>query len=480
MANEAAPVLKLMQENSCDMLDIKFTDVPGTWQHVSLPITEVNDDLFLKGTGFDGSSIRGFQLINESDMLLALDVGTASVDPFVERTVSIIADVRDPVTGSDYSRDPRFVARKAERCLKNSGVGDVSYWGPEIEFFIFDSVRYDQSASGAFYFVESEEGIWNAGREFALDHTGSRFSPNLGHKPRHKEGYFPVAPVDTYTDIRNECVREMAGFGIEVEKHHHEVATGGQGEIDMRYDSLLSMADKVMAYKYVVKNVAKSRGKTATFMPKPLFNDNGSGMHTHQSIWKDGEPLFAGDGYAGLSKLGLSYIGGLLHHGPALMALLAPNSNSYKRLIPGFEAPTILVLSARNRSATARIPMYFDEPRAKRVEFRPPDPSCNPYLAFSAMLMAGLDGIERGLDPGDPLDVDLYDLSAAEVAKLRQIPANLEDALAALEDDHDFLTKGDVFTEDMLESWIEFKRETQVDEIRIRPHPYEFFLTFDA
>jgi len=475
MANEAAHVLQMMKDNNCDHLDIKFTDVPGTWQHLGLPINEVNDDLFVKGTGFDGSSIRGFQVINESDMLLVPDASTATADPFIERTVSIIADVRDPVAEGDYSRDPRYIARKAEKHLKASGVGDVSYWGPEIEFFIFDSVRFDQTAHSSYYYVDSEEGIWNSGNEKALDG-----GMNLGYRPRHKQGYFPAPPLDTQTSIRNECVREMQKFGIVVEKHHHEVATGGQGEIDMRYDSLLKMADNVMAYKYVVRNVARCHGKVATFMPKPLFGDNGTGMHTHQSIWKAGDPLFAGDKYAGFSELGLNYVGGLLHHGRALMALLAPTSNSYKRLVPGFEAPTILALSARNRSAAARIPMYFSDRKAKRIEFRPPDPSCNPYLAFSAMLMAGLDGIEKGLDPGQPLDADLYELPAREVAKLRQVPSSLEAALAALEEDHDFLTKGGVFTEDMLEAWIQFKRETEVDALRLRPHPYEFYLSFDA
>ena len=476
MAKEADPVLKLMKDNDCDELDIKFTDVPGTWQHVTLPIGEVDDALFTRGTGFDGSSIRGFQVINESDMLLIPDPATVVVDPFMHRTASIVADVRDTMTGEAYPRDPRYVAQKAEQYLRDSGIGDVSFWGPELEFFIFDSVRFGQTANTGFYEVDSEEGIWRSGESLTLDEGG----PNLGMKPRYKGGYFPVPPVDTFTDIRSECAREMARYGIIVEKHHHEVATAGQGEIDMRFDELLKMADNVLAYKYVVKNVAGRYGKVATFMPKPLFGDNGTGMHVHQSIWKGGDPLFAGDGYAGFSELGLHYVGGLLAHAPALMAFLAPTSNSYKRLVPGFEAPTILALSARNRSAAARIPMYFSEPKTKRVEFRPPDPTANPYLAFSAMLMAGLDGIRNKTDPGAPVDEDLYTLPAAELAKLRQVPGSLAEALNALEADHDFLTEGGVFTKDLIEGHIAFKRETEVDEIRLRPHPYEFHLTFDA
>ena len=476
MAKEADPVLKLMKDNDCDQLDIKFTDVPGTWQHVTLPINEVDDALFTRGTGFDGSSIRGFQVINESDMLLVPDPSTVVVDPFIEGTVSIVADVRDPLTGEAYPKDPRFVAQKAERYLKDSGIGDRSYWGPELEFFIFDSVRFGQTANTGFYEVDSEEGIWRSGEEFTLMGDG----PNLGMKPRHKEGYFPVPPVDTFTDIRNECVRLMTRYGIVVEKHHHEVATAGQGEIDMRYDELLKMADNVMAYKYVLKNVAARHGKVATFMPKPLLGDNGTGMHVHQSVWSGDTPLFAGDGYAGFSELGLHYVGGLLAHAPALMAIVAPTSNSYKRLVPGFEAPTILALSARNRSAAARIPMYFPDPKAKRVEFRPPDPTANPYLAFAAMLMAGLDGIQNKTDPGAPVDQDLYAMPEEELAKLRQVPGSLDESLRALEADHDFLTKGGVFTEDLIEAHISFKRETEVDAIRLRPHPYEFYLSFDA
>ena len=473
---ESDPVLQLMRDNGCDHLDIKFTDVPGTWQHVTLPINEVDDALFQRGTGFDGSSIRGFQVINESDMLLVPDAATATVDPFVSGTVSVIATVRDPITSESYSRDPRNVALKAEAYLRETGVGDVSFWGPEAEFFVFDSVRFEQTANRALYEIDSEEGIWRSGAERNLMGTG----PNLGMKPRHKEGYFPAAPVDTFTDMRNEMVREMQKFGMVIEKHHHEVATAGQGEIDIRFDELVKTADAIMAYKYVVKNVARRHGKVATFMAKPLFGDNGTGMHCHQSIWKDGVPLFAGDEYAGLSELALNYIGGLIAHGSALMALLAPTSNSYKRLVPGFEAPTILAMSARNRSAAARVPMYFPDPKAKRVEFRPPDPSCNPYLAFAAMLMAGLDGVERKLSPGDPLDANLYELPADELAKLKQVPGSLEESLNALEADNDFLLRGGVFTPDLIEAYVSFKRENEVDAIRLRPHPYEFFLSFDA
>jgi len=468
-------VLKLMKDNDCDILDLKFIDVPGTWQHVALPIAEVNDALFEKGTGFDGSSVRGFQTIDESDMLLLPHAETAKVDPFMEKTVSIIADIRDPLTNSNYSRDPRYITIKAEQYLKDSGVGDTSYWGPELEFFVFDSVQFFQKENEAYFKVDSDEGIWNSGSETMIDG-----GPNIGQRPGYKGGYFPASPIDTMHDLRGEMTRIMIDLGIEIEKHHHEVATGGQGEIDLRYDSMLSMADKVMRYKYVVKNVAQSWGKVATFMPKPLFNDNGTGMHTHQSIWKDGKPLFAGKEYAGLSKMALNYIGGIIKHGRALMGLCAPTSNSYKRLVPGFEAPTILALSARNRSAACRVPMYFDNPAAKRVEFRSADPTCNPYLAFPAMLMAGLDGIENGYDPGEALENDLFELSSEEQAKLKQVPGSIEAALDALEEDHDFLLKGDVFTSDLLEAFISHKRETEVDEVRTRPHPWEYFLTFNA
>lgn len=473
--SNVSSVLKLMKDNDCDILDLKFIDVPGTWQHVALPMSEVNDALFEKGTGFDGSSVRGFQTIDESDMLLLPHAETAKVDPFMEKTVSIIADIRDPLTNGNYTRDPRYITIKAEQYLKDSGVGDTSYWGPELEFFVFDSVQFFQKENEAYFKVDSDEGIWNSGSETMIDG-----GPNIGQRPGYKGGYFPASPIDTMHDMRGEMTRIMIDLGIEIEKHHHEVATGGQGEIDLRYDTMLSMADKVMRYKYVVKNVAQSWGKVATFMPKPLFNDNGTGMHTHQSIWKNGKPLFAGKEYAGLSKMALNYIGGIIKHGRALMGLCAPTSNSYKRLVPGFEAPTILALSARNRSAACRVPMYFDNPAAKRVEFRSADPTCNPYLAFPAMLMAGLDGIENGYDPGEALEDDLFELSNEEQAKLKQVPGSIEGALDALEEDHDFLLKGDVFTSDLLEAFISYKRETEVDEVRTRPHPWEYFLTFNS
>ena len=477
MANESASVIKLMKENGCDILDIKFTDLPGTWQHVAVPTSEVTDDLFTKGTGFDGSSIRGFQSIEESDMLLVPDAKTIAVDPFQDGTVTVIADIRDPKTGKDYSRDPRNIAKKAAAHLKSSGVGDISYWGPEVEFFIFDSIKFSYGANHGYHEVDSDEGIWNSGEDSMLD----GFTLNTGMRPRHKEGYFPVSPVDTLHDMRSEMVRILVdNFGIPVEKHHHEVATAGQGEIDIVFDELLKTADSVMAYKYIVKNVAKRHGKVATFMPKPIFNDNGTGMHTHQSIWKNGKTLMAGNEYAGLSKLALNYIGGLIKHGKSLMALAAPTTNSYKRLTPGFEAPTILALSARNRSAACRIPVYFDNPKAKRVEFRSADATCNPYLTFSAMLMAGLDGIKNGYLPGDPLEEDLFELSSEELSKFPQVPGSLEEALNSLENDHDYLLEGNVFTEDVIESWIDFKRENDVVPIQLRPHPYDFYLSFDA
>ncbi|MBI64129.1 MAG: type I glutamate--ammonia ligase [Chloroflexi bacterium] len=477
MANESASVIKLMKENGCDILDIKFTDLPGTWQHVAVPTSEVTDDLFTKGTGFDGSSIRGFQSIEESDMLLVPDAKTIAVDPFQDGTVTVIADIRDPKTGEDYSRDPRNIAKKAAAHLKSSGVGDISYWGPEVEFFIFDSIKFSYGANHGYHEVDSDEGIWNSGEDSMLD----GFTLNTGMRPRHKEGYFPVSPVDTLHDMRSEMVRILVNdFGIPVEKHHHEVATAGQGEIDIVFDELLKTADSVMAYKYIVKNVAKRHGKVATFMPKPIFNDNGTGMHTHQSIWKNGKTLMAGNEYAGLSKLALNYIGGLIKHGKSLMALAAPTTNSYKRLTPGFEAPTILALSARNRSAACRIPVYFDNPKAKRVEFRSADATCNPYLTFSAMLMAGLDGIKNGYLPGEPLEEDLFELSSEELSKFPQVPGSLDEALNSLENDHDYLLEGNVFTKDVIESWIDYKRENDVVPIQLRPHPYEFYLSFDA
>ena len=470
-------VIKLIRDEGIEIIDLKFTDLPGTLQHVGVPPNEVTEDLFANGTGFDGSSIRGFQTIDESDMLLVPDPNTAVIDPVYNiKTLSLLCNIRDPLTGSAYTRDPRYVAQKAEAYLSSSDIGDTSYWGPEAEFFIFDSARFDQDAHSAHYIVDSDEGIWNSSNTYQLDGK----TLNKGYRPRHKGGYFPVPPVDTLSDIRSEMVIEMQKFGMVIEKQHHEVATAGQGEIDIVYDTLTKTADNIMIYKYLVKNVAARHGKTATFMPKPLFGDNGTGMHTHQSIWKDGANIFWGDGYAHMSDTMKYYIGGLLRHAPALLAFAAPTTNSYRRLVPGFEAPVNLAYSARNRSACCRIPVYFDTPPAKRIEFRCPDPTANPYFAFSAMLLAGIDGIRNQIDPGDPLDVDLYDLSPEEAANVQQVPGSLEEVLDALEADHEFLLTGDVFTSDLIETWLDYKRTNEVDEMRLRPHPYEFFLYYDA
>lgn len=464
-------VLTFAQENNAVMVDLKFIDFPGIWQNFSIPVCELEEATFEDGLGFDGSSIRGWQAINASDMLIIPDPATAIMDPFRKHpTLSIICNIVDPITKEPYTRDPRYIAQKAIQYLKSTGLGDTAYFGPEAEFFIFDDIRYDQNAHSGYYFVDSKEGIWNSGREEG---------PNLGYKPRHKEGYFPVPPTDSLEDIRTEMVTIMQQCGIHIECQHHEVATGGQGEIDMRYAPMVKQADDLMLFKYIIKNVAASHGKTATFMPKPLFEDNGSGMHTHMSIWKDGEPCFAGNGYAGLSDMALHYIGGVLKHARALAALTNPTTNSYKRLVPGFEAPVNLAYSARNRSASVRIPMYSPSPKAKRVEVRFPDPSCNPYLAFSAMLMAGLDGIENKIDPGEPFDKDLYDLPPEELARVPQMPGSLDEAIDSLEKDHAFLLKGNVFTEDALETWMAYKRENEVDALRLRPHPYEFFMYYD-
>ncbi len=467
----AKEVLEFSKKHKVVMVDFKFVDLPGTWQHFTFPIEELTDNVFTEGSGLDGSSIRGWQAINNSDMMAVPDPDTAVLDPFTAvPTLSMICNVVDPITRETYSRDPRYVAQKAETYLKSTKIGDISYWGPEAEFFIFDSARFDQNSHSGYYFIDSDEGIWNSGKE----------GVNLGHKPRHKEGYYPVAPVDTQMDIRSEMCIEMQKMGIMVEKQHHEVATAGQAEIDLRYDSLVNMADKMMMYKYIIKNVARRHGKTVTFMPKPLFGDNGSGMHTHQSIWKEGKPLFAGKEYAGISQLCLWYIGGVLKHALALAAITNPTTNSYKRLTPGFEAPVNLAYSSRNRSAGIRIPMYTPNPKAKRIEVRFPDPACNPYYAFAAMLMAGLDGIENKIDPGQPVDKDMYDLEPHEVAKIKQMPASLEESLRNLEKDHAFLLKGNVFTKDVIDMWLSYKREKEVDQVRIRPHPYEFFLYYDV
>jgi len=464
-------VLEYVKKHKVQIVDLKFVDLIGTWQHFSIPTNELTEDLFKDGSGLDGSSIRGWKAINNSDMLVVPDPATACLDPFCAvPTLSLIGNVVDPITRETYDRDPRYVAQKAEKYLQSTKIGDTSYWGPEAEFFIFDQARYDQNGHSGYYFIDSEEGVWNMGQE----------GHNLGGKIRQKEGYFPVAPTDTQMDIRSEMILEMEKAGIQIEKHHHEVATAGQAEIDIRFDSLVRTADKMMMYKYIVKNVARRHGKTATFMPKPIFGDNGSGMHSHQSIWKDGKPLFAGKEYAGVSQMCLHYIGGILKHAPALAAFTNPTTNSYKRLTPGFEAPVLLAYSSRNRSAGIRIPMYSPSPKAKRIEVRFPDPAANPYLAFSAMLMAGLDGIENKINPGEPAEKDLYDLDAKEAAKIRTMPGSLDEALINLEKDHQFLLKGGVFSKDLIEAWIGYKRTKEVDTMRLRPHPYEFYLYYDV
>ncbi len=467
-----AEVLSLLEDEGVEIVDFRFCDLPGLMQHFSMPTHELTEDVFEDGLGFDGSSIRGFQEIQESDMILVPDPNTALIDPFrAHRTLNINCFVRDPVTGESYSRDPRYVAKKAEDYLITTGLADTCYFGPEAEFFIFDDVRFHQDQHSASYSVDSIEAAWN---------TAKDEGPNLGYKIRYKEGYFPVPPMDQFQDLRSEMILTLERLGVEVEIQHHEVGTAGQAEIDMRFDTLLRMADKLMLYKYVVKNVAAAAGKTATFMPKPLFQDNGSGMHCHQSLWKGGEPLFFSEtGYAGLSDMARWYIGGLLSHAAAILAFAAPTTNSYKRLVPGYEAPVNLVYSQRNRSASVRIPLYSKSPKAKRLEFRCPDPSCNPYLAFAAMLMAGLDGIQNRTEPPDPVDKDLYDLPPEELAKVPQVPSSLDESLLALEADNDFLKAGGVFTDDLLETWIEFKRLNEIDAVRLRPHPWEFQLYYD-
>ncbi|GIW77044.1 MAG: glutamine synthetase [Phycisphaerae bacterium] len=466
-----ADVLKLIEEKKIQFIDLRFMDFPGLWQHTTLPISELTEESFEHGFGFDGSSIRGWQAINESDMLLIPVAHTARVDPFLTHpSLSIICDVRDPITKKEYSRDPRSIARKCIEYLKYESIADTAYFGPELEFFIFDHVWYDQGINFAKYHVGSREGIWGRGQES---------ESNLGYQVRLKEGYFPCPPMDTMQNIRSEMVTELIKMGIPIEAHHHEVATGGQCEIDMRYQDLVTMADNVMMYKYIAKNVAARHGKVVTFMPKPLFQDNGSGMHVHFSLWKGDKPLFAGNRYAGLSEMGLHAIGGILKHAPALCALCNPTTNSYKRLVPGYEAPVNLCYSSRNRSAAIRIPMYSEKPQTKRLEFRCPDSSCNPYLAFSAITMAAIDGIRNRMDPGEPVDKNLYELTPEEIAQIGSAPASLEEALDALEQDHDFLLEGDVFTADVIHYWIKYKRENEVDAIRVRPHPYEFCMYFD-
>jgi glutamine synthetase len=465
-------VLKFIKSKGIQFVDMKFMDFPGQWQHFTVPVSQFDGGSFEDGFGFDGSSIRGWKAINESDMLIIPDPKTMFLDPFIEApTLSLICDVYEPATKEKYSRCPRNIVQKANAYLNSTGIADTAFFGPEAEFFVFDDVRFDSKPNGSFYVVDSSEGRWNSGREEA---------PNLGYKPRYKEGYFPVPPTDSLMDLRNEMVTNLLNAGIDVEAQHHEVASGGQCEIDLRFQPMLVSADQLLMFKYIVKNTAKKNNKTATYMPKPVFGDNGSGMHVHTSLWKKGKPLFAGSGYAGLSETGLYFIGGLLKHAASLLAFTNPTTNSYKRLVPGFEAPVNLAYSQRNRSASVRIPMYSSSPKAKRVEFRCPDPSCNPYLAFSAILMAGLDGIINRIDPGEPLDKDIYDMSPEELKDVPSTPGSLNEALKALANDHEYLLKGDVFTEDVIDTWIKYKTEKEIKPMALQPHPYEFHLYYDV
>ncbi len=466
-------VIERAKAEGVEVVDVRFIDLPGTWQHFSLPIGELEVDSFTDGLGFDGSSIRGFQAIDESDMLLIPDPDSATIDPVLtHKTLFLICDVVDPISRQPYSRDARFIAKKAEEHLRKSGIADVSYWGPEAEFYLFNSLRFDQNAHSGYYYIDSEEGIWNSGKNS---------EPNLAFRPRHKEGYFPVPPTDKFQDLRSEIMLKLIEAGVRVEVQHHEVGTAGQAEIDMRFDTLTTMGDKMMVFKYIIKNVAAQHGYVATFMPKPLFQDNGSGMHVHQSLWKDGQNLFADKaGYAGLSEMAVHYIGGLLKHAPALLAICAPTTNSYRRLVPGYEAPINLVYSKRNRSACVRIPMYSTDPKTKRVEFRSPDPAANPYLAFAACLMAGLDGIKHKIAPPEPVDKDIYELEGEEKAKIKSVPGSLAESLDALEKDHAFLLEGGVFTKDVIDTWIDYKRKKEVDQVALRPHPWEFMLYSDV
>ena len=465
-------LMEYASKNNVEIVDMKFMDIPGLWQHFAMPFSHLTEDSFEEGFGFDGSSIRGFQTIEESDMLLIPDPKSAFLDPFSKRTqLNLICNIKDPVTLEPYSRDVRYVAQKAENYMKSIGLADTCYIGPEAEFYILDDVRFEQTPNKAFYQVDSVEGFWNSAREE---------NPNLGYKPRYKEGYFPVPPMDSYQDLRSEMVMVLNGLGITTEVQHHEVGTAGQAEIDLKYDTLLTMADKLIKYKYVIKNLAFQHGKTVTFMPKPIFMDNGSGMHIHVSLWKDDKNLFYQPGaYGDISEMALHFIGGILKHTPSILAFAAPTTNSYRRLVPGYEAPINLIYSQRNRSAAVRIPMYSKSENAKRVEYRCPDPSCNPYLAFSALLMAGLDGIENKITPPDPIDKDLYDLPSEEKAAVKSTPGSLEEALNALEADHQYLMKGDVFTEDLIQEWLKYKRIKEVDQIKLRPHPWEFALYYD-
>ncbi len=464
--------LDFIKENEIKFVDFKFMDFPGQWQHFTVPSHQLDEDSFDDGYGFDGSSIRGWKRIDESDMIIIPDPNTLFVDKFVEApTVSLICDVYEPLTKEKYSRCPRNIAQKAIAYLKSTGIADTAYFGPEAEFFVFDDVRFDSTPNSSYYMVDSVEGRWN---------TGTDEGPNLGYKPRYKEGYFPVPPTDALNDLRNEMVLNLEEAGMIVEAQHHEVASGGQCEIDLKFDELLAASDQLLMFKYIIKNTAKMHGKTVTYMPKPIMDDNGSGMHVHSSLWKDGKPLFAGNGYAGLSETALYYIGGIIKHAPALLAFTNPTTNSYKRLVPGFEAPVRLAYSQSNRSAACRIPLYSNSPKAKRVEFRCPDPSANPYLAFSAIMMAGLDGIINRIDPGEPLDKNIYDMDPEELADVPSTPESLSAALKALADDHEFLLKGDVFTEDVIKTWIDYKFDREIKPMALQPHPHEFALYYDV
>jgi glutamine synthetase len=475
MAKKPSPVdnvLKYIKTNKIEFIDLKFMDFPGQWQHFTVPVSQFDAKSFEDGFGFDGSSIRGWKSINESDMLIIPDPETMFLDPFIEAaTLSLTCDVYEPATKEKYERCPRSIAQKAVAHLISTGIADTVYFGPEAEFFVFDDVRFDSSPNGSFYFVDSVEGRWNSGRDEG---------PNLAYKPRYKEGYFPVPPTDSLVDLRNEMVLNLIKCGVDVEAQHHEVASGGQCEIDLRFQPLLKAADQLLMFKYIVKNTAKMHNKTVTYMPKPIFGDNGSGMHVHTSLWKKGKPLFAGSGYAGLSEMALYFIGGILKHAPSLLAFTNPTTNSYKRLVPGFEAPVNLAYSQRNRSASVRIPMYSTSPKSKRIEFRCPDPSCNPYLAFSAILLAGLDGVQNRIDPGDPLDKDIYDLPPEELANVPSTPGSLNEALKLLQNDHEYLLKGNVFTEDVIETWIKYKTDKEIKPMALQPHPYEFGLYYDV
>src|SRR5215475_9389759 len=472
MSAEAA--LKFAAEHGIEFVDVRFTDLLGQWHHLTIPIEEFGPDAFENGVGFDASSLRGWAAINESDMLLVPDSSRYWIDPFMNpKTLCFVASVLDPISKQGYWLDPRAVAQRAQDYLKFTGIGDTVYFGPEAEFFVFDKVSFHNEGHTSGYAVDSMEGPWNTSSE----RGGSN---GHGYHIRPKEGYVPLPPLDSISNLRSEIATLLRQAGIPVECHHHEVATGGQCEIDFRYNTLLTTADNLMVFKYTVKNAAMSAGKAATFMPKPIFGDNGNGMHCHQSIWKDGKPLFAGDGYAGISEMALYYIGGLLKHARAIAAFAAPTTNSYKRLVPGFEAPVNLAYSRRNRSAAVRIPMYSQSPKAKRLEFRPPDPSANPYLGFASMLMAGIDGIQNRIDPGQPVDKDIYGLGVDELKKVPTLPGSLDESLRALEKDHEFLLKGEVFTEDVISTWIEYKRKREIDAMRLRPHPYEYMLYFDV